>query len=191
MTDLPDQAALDLQEANLEKHAPELAMLSAEASRQMSEVNARIDSAASRATILISSAAVAAGIQATAASGWFQVTALICSLAAALLAIPVLIFRSGKPRARDRRPGATQRKGIAQELSIKERQDNILTWSPRRLEWDIINAKRVITMHDRVALDRRAAYFRWGCVSLALAIVFTGFQLTGWLTFAVPMHHHH
>jgi len=183
MTDSPDQAELDLQEANLEKHAPELAMLSAEATRQMAEVGARIDSAASRATILISSAAVASGIQATASSSVFQILALIFSLGAALLAIPVLLFRRGK--AQDKR------KGHAKEVSIEERLDHLLTWSPRRLEWDLLTAKREITKQDRFALDRRASYLRWGFVSLALAIVFTGLQLTGWLSLAMPMHHHH
>jgi hypothetical protein len=148
-------------EAKLQLHEAELALMTSEADRQLADVGRRTDAAASRAAILVSSAAIASSVQMAGSANIWQVIAVAMSLTAALLAIPVLLFRKG------------------QEVSINERLAKLYEWTPRRLELDVLKSKRAILARDQDALTRRASFLLFGYLSLAVAILFTGLQLTG------------
>ena len=158
MRSSPDDADL---EARLHPHESELGLLASEADRQLGDEARRAESAVNRATLLISSAAIASGIQLSGTPSIWQALAVVFTLAAASLAIPVILFRK------------------EEEVSIDDLQEHLYNWSPMRMQLDVLNTKRAILKNDREALARRAAILRLGFLSLAFSIFFTGLQITG------------
>ena len=83
-------------EAKLDFHQAELGTLAREADRRLADVNHRLEVLASRGSMIIGAAAIASGVQISQDASVWLVCSVIASLAAAVLAIPLLRFRRGQ-----------------------------------------------------------------------------------------------
>ena len=146
-------------ESALEGRHEQLTTLGTEADRQLLDVARRLDNAATRAALIIGSAAIASGVQLSKGFSTFAVLAILTSLVAAALSIPLLIFR---PR---------------REVNVRELRDRLSTWSPRRLDAEILGVKLNLIREEEDALRVRSRILLASLVALAVAIALTAVRV--------------
>ena len=148
----PSSATLD---SVLAGHMPELHLLANEADRRLQDVNRRLDSAAARGAVIISAAAIASGVQVAQTSTTWTVSSIVASMISAVLALPLVRFSRGA------------------EVAVARLTASLSTWSPNRLELEILNVKMSAVKQSERAMRRRSRLLLFSLVSLAAAIALT------------------
>jgi hypothetical protein len=148
-------------DGRLADHAGQIATLNAELDRQRSSHQNRSAAANSRAALLIGSAAIASGVQASTGFNGWQILAIASSLVAAVLGT-----LSMWPR-------------IDTDVTVRPFVVELYKRSSHVLEFDLLKAKLHAHEKDEAALLLKARLLRPGFASLVIAIVFTGLQAAG------------
>jgi hypothetical protein len=146
-------------EAQLQSRADQLTRLGVEADRQLVDVARRRDNASTRAALVVSSAAIASGVQLSKTTNGWMIASVIAALVAAGLAVPLL--------------------GFSDKIEVKVRALllQIGTWSPRRLELEILNVKNDLIDQQEKSLVWRSRLLLSSLIALAVAIAFTVVEL--------------
>jgi hypothetical protein len=145
-------------ERELSEHQEALSILAREADRRIGDVARRHEVLNNRATLLISSAAIASGVQVGGVAGGWQLAALAATLLAALAGIASLFGRRGR------------------EVNLDALQRTLYGRGPRELELEVLNVKRATLNDDESSVSRRYRAIRAGFVLLAVAVLLTGVQ---------------
>ena len=146
-------------EAKLDVHQDELGTLAREADRRLADVNHRLEVLASRGSMIIGAAAIASGVQISQGASVWLVCSVIASLAAAVLAIPLLRFRRG------------------QEVNVGHLVKTLGTWSPNRLSLEVINAKTALIAAAEKWMKARSRVLLASLCMLAAAIGLTALRV--------------